>query len=134
MALRSRMPINARGYTKAMVISQTPTGSELLLLAALWKQGASTVREVHEAVVSRRRVGYTTTLKTLQIMMAKGLVVRSERGRFHLYRARYPARRIRIQLIRDLVDRAFEGSGDLFLAHALAMGRRVRPQRGGSDG
>jgi predicted transcriptional regulator len=51
----------------------------------LWRQGASTVREVHEAL--GKNSGYTTTLKLMQLMFEKGLVVGNERYRSHLYEA-----------------------------------------------
>ena len=56
-----------------------PTDGEIAILAVLWRRGASTVREVHEAL--GKDSGYTTTLKLLQLMFEKGLVARNERYR-----------------------------------------------------
>jgi predicted transcriptional regulator len=61
-----------------------PTDAEIAILAVLWRQGASTVREVHDAL--GKDSGYTTTLKLMQLMFEKGLVVRNERYRSHLLR------------------------------------------------
>jgi predicted transcriptional regulator len=60
--------------------NQTP--SELEILQVLWSRGPSTVREVHDAVSAAKQLGYTTVLKLIQIMTAKGLVTRSETQRF----------------------------------------------------
>ena len=66
---------------------QKPTASELEILRVLWSRGPSTVREVHEALSEKRDVGYTTVLKLLQIMTAKGTVRRNETQRAHVYEA-----------------------------------------------
>src|SRR5258707_13534508 len=88
----------------------TPTGAELAVLRVVWARGACTVREVHDAMASSRSVGYTTTLKTLQIMTEKGVTVRDEHRGQHLYRPRHPEAETQRRLVRDLLDRAFGGS------------------------
>jgi len=55
-----------------------PTGAELEILTVLWSRGATTVRDVHEIIASRRPTQYTTVLKQMQVMAEKGLVVRNE--------------------------------------------------------
>jgi BlaI family transcriptional regulator, penicillinase repressor len=104
-----------------------PTQAELEILRVLWKQGPSTVREVHSALDAPRQVGYTTVLKLLQIMSGKGLVARDERERTHVYRAAQPPERTRRQLVSDLVERAFEGSATSLVLHALS-GRKASPE------
>ena len=106
-----------------MPTTPTPTKAELAILRTLWAQGASTVREVHDALAHRRTVAYTTTLKTLQVMTAKGLVVREERGSHHLYRAKHPERQMQRRLVRELLDRAFGGSTAQLVVQALASKR-----------
>ncbi len=69
---------------------QKPTASELEILRVLWERGPSTVREVHEALREKRDLGYTTVLKLLQIMTAKGTVRRNEEQRAHVYEACQP--------------------------------------------
>ncbi len=64
-----------------------PTDAELAILRVLWERGASTVRQVHEALADTRETGYTTTLKLMQIMADKGLVTRNETARTHVYSA-----------------------------------------------
>lgn len=95
-----------------------PTDAEIAILAVLWRQGASTVREVHEAL--GKDIGYTTTLKLMQLMFEKGLVVRNERYRSHLYEARAPKEQTQRQIARDLMKRAFDGSAKSLVLGALA--------------
>ncbi|MFN8094647.1 MAG: BlaI/MecI/CopY family transcriptional regulator [Vicinamibacteria bacterium] len=102
----------------------TPTTAELDVLQVLWKQGPSTVREVHEHVSRERTVGYTTILKQMQVMHEKGLLVRTERFRAHVYEPSVPSGRTRRQLAQSLLVRAFDGSARELLQSALA-GRRV---------
>src|SRR5881394_269718 len=85
-----------------------PTPAELDILAVLWRLGPSTVREVHEALA--KDSGYTTTLKQMQLMTEKGLVVRSERFKSHVYEAGVPKEQTQAQMAADLLTRAFEGS------------------------
>jgi predicted transcriptional regulator len=92
-----------------------PTGAELDILAALWRLGQATVREVHEALGKNN--GYTTTLKQMQLMAGKGLVTRSERFRSHVYEAAVPKEQTQTEIAGDLLKRAFDGS-----ARGLVMG------------
>ena len=62
-----------------------PTDSELEILQVLWDMGEATVREVHETLVETKDCGYTTTLKLMQIMFEKGLVIRDDSSRTHIY-------------------------------------------------
>jgi predicted transcriptional regulator len=68
-----------------------PTEAELAILRVLWELGPSTVRQVHEALAQSRSIGYTTALKLLQVMADKGLVLRDESQRSHVYRPRLTA-------------------------------------------
>jgi predicted transcriptional regulator len=95
-----------------------PTGAEIAILAVLWRHGASTVREVHQAL--GKDSGYTTTLKLMQLMFEKGLVVRNERYRSHLYEARAPKEQTQRQIAGDLMKRAFDGSAKSLVLGALA--------------
>ena len=97
-----------------------PTDAELAILRALWQLGPSTVRDVHQALSASQASGYTTVLKLLQIMTEKGLVVRDESQRAHVYAAALSERRTQRQLLGDLVDRAFGGSSAKLVLHALS--------------
>ena len=96
-----------------------PTVGELEILRVLWDRGPSTVREVHEALSRRKAVGYTTVLKLLQIMTAKGMVSRNEEQRAHVYEARRPADETKRDLADDILQRVFGGSASQLMLHAL---------------
>ncbi len=98
-----------------------PTDAELAILRVLWREGPSTVRAVQEA--SEGGQGYTTVLKLLQIMAAKGLVDRDESRRSHVYRARRPEGETQGRLVDDLMERAFGGSASRLVMQALASKR-----------
>jgi len=100
-----------------------PTDAELAILHVLWEHGASTVREVHDRMADSRAVGYTTTLKMLQVMTKKGLTVRETVRNQHLYRAQLGQRETQRRLLRDLLDRAFGGSVSRLVVQALASNR-----------
>ena len=101
----------------------TPTNAELELLQVLWRNGPQTVREVHEAVRGGRDIGYTTVLKTLQVMAEKGLVTRDESERSHVYEAAVPESAVKRRLVADLLDRAFDGSAAGLVMQALSATR-----------
>jgi BlaI family transcriptional regulator, penicillinase repressor len=98
-----------------------PTEGELELLRVLWDKGSATVRELHDAVIEVRPLGYTSVLKILQIMTDKGLVERTEAGRAHIYRAAATQEETQNQMLRDLSERLFSGSAAQLAMHALAM-------------
>src|ERR1700686_4418092 len=83
-----------------------PSDAELDILAALWRLGPSTVREIHEAL--GKDSGYTTTLKQMELMTEKGLLVRSERFRSHVYEAGAAKEQTQKAIAGDLLKRAFE--------------------------
>src|SRR5215831_755387 len=85
-----------------------PTAAELDILAVLWRMGVATVRNVHEQLGKGR--GYTTTMKQMQVMTDKGLLIRSERFGSHVYEPALPKEQTQKQIAGDLLQRAFEGS------------------------
>jgi predicted transcriptional regulator len=95
-----------------------PTAAELDILAVLWRLGAATVREVHDAL--KKDSGYTTTLKQMQLMLGKGLLIRTERFGVHVYEAGVPKEQTQIQIAGDIMNRAFEGSARTLMMGALA--------------
>jgi BlaI family penicillinase repressor len=104
-----------------------PTPSELEILQILWHRGASTVREIHEVMSESKEVGYTSALKLLQIMTAKGLVTRTEEQRAHVYEAALPAEKTKQQMAADVLQRVFRGSASQLMQHALS-GKRSSKQ------
>jgi predicted transcriptional regulator len=106
-----------------MTTGALPTEAELAILAVLWKRGPCTVREVHEALGREegKGAGYTTTLKQLQVMATKGLVARDESSRSHVYSARVAEARTKRQLVKDLLERVFDGSSAKLALQALSI-------------
>jgi predicted transcriptional regulator len=100
--------------------TQKPTASELEILRVLWERGPSTVREVHQSLSEKKPIGYTSVLKLMQIMTAKGTVRRNEEQRAHVYEAVQPAEKTKRQLALDVLQRVFDGSASELMMHALA--------------
>ena len=95
-----------------------PTPSELEMLRLLWQLGPATARQVHEAAIEARPgMAYANVLRLLQVMHAKGLLSRDESARAHVYAPAQPQDSLQTNLIKDLIHKAFSGSGkDLVLA------------------
>lgn len=87
-----------------------PTDAELEVLNVLWSRDWATVHEVFAEISARRDVGYTTVLKFLQVMLAKGLVQRDESRRKHLYHAVQPRDLARREIVSRFIERAFDNS------------------------
>ena len=100
-----------------------PTDAELEILKVLWRRGPSTVREVFETLGESKTTGYTTVLKTMQIMSEKGLVVRDESERAHRYEPAAPEDETQRRLVGDLLRRAFDGSAKKLVMQALSTER-----------
>lgn len=96
-----------------------PTESELEILQILWSRGLATVREVHEDLGSTKDVGYTTTLKLMQIMHEKGLVKRDDSMRTHVYQAAVNKERTQKHLLGKMIDSLFGGSPTQLVIQAL---------------
>jgi BlaI family transcriptional regulator, penicillinase repressor len=107
--------------TKASESVPRPTESELELLRILWENQPATVRDIYDTLNQERPSGYTTVLKLLQIMTAKGLVVRDEANRAHVYRAAISQDAMQSKILKDLSVRLFSGSAAQLALHALAM-------------
>lgn len=108
----------------ATTANRKPTSSELEILHVLWERGPSTVREVHQTLNEKRPIGYTSVLKLMQIMTAKGTVRRNEEQRAHVYEAMQPEEKTKRQLALDVLQRVFDGSASELMMHALA-GRKA---------
>lgn len=96
-----------------------PTSSELSILTVLWTDGPSTVRQVNEQLNKQRRVGYTNTLKMMQIMHDKGMLKRDESSRSHIYSSAIEPESVKRDLVTQMVDSVFDGSTSELLMHAL---------------
>ena len=103
-----------------------PTDFELDALKVLWDRGPSTAREVHEALRPRRSVGYTTVLKILQLMEEKEMVAVDRSQRSHVYSPRLRRSSTLKNLVRDFVDRAFDGASSEALVHLVESSRGLK--------
>ncbi|SEL54472.1 BlaI/MecI/CopY family transcriptional regulator [Parapedobacter koreensis] len=96
-----------------------PTESELEILQILWEKGESSVRDVHEILLKTKDVGYTTTLKIMQIMHEKGLVNRDSSARTHIYTANVGRESTQQHLLDKMITQVFNGSAARLVMHAL---------------
>ena len=96
-----------------------PTDAELEILQVLWTYGPSTVRFVNEKLKSGRDVGYTTTLKVMQIMTEKGMLKRDKQSRTHVYEANVEEKETKNQLIDKFITTLFDGSTSGMVLQAL---------------
>jgi len=96
-----------------------PTESELEILGVLWERGLASVREVHEVLARNKDVGYTTTLKLMQIMNEKGLVKRDASVKTHIYQAAVSKEKTQKHLLSKMIDGLFGGSSTQLVIQAL---------------
>ncbi len=100
-----------------------PTAAELELLQALWPLGAATARQVHEALqVERPDMAYGAVLRLMQVMHGKGLLIRDDSQRSHIYAPAQPRDALQTSLLKDLLNRAFAGSAKALVLAALKTG------------
>lgn len=104
-----------------------PTESELEILQVLWEHGPSSVRFVNDRLNEEREVGYTTTLKLMQIMAEKGLALRNTESRTHIYKAAVSEAETQKRLLQKFVDTTFRGSAMKLVMQALG-GHHASPE------
>lgn len=108
-----------------------PTDVELSILRTLWELGPATVRQVHEILGADRNLAYTAVLKMMQTMTDKGLLLRNDSERSHIYRPAQAREHTLEHLVDDLLERAFGGSALDLLATTLSsrkLGAREREE------
>ena len=105
-----------------------PTEAELEVLQVLWRAGPATVRTVNDRLNEKRRIGYTTTLKTMQIMTEKGMLHRDEQGRSHIYTPSQQEQETQKVLLDRILERAFGGSAAKLVMGALRGGEASRQE------
>lgn len=100
-----------------------PTAAELELLQVLWPLGAATARQVHETMqLERPGLAYGAVLRLMQVMHGKGLLVRDDSQRSHVYAPAQPRDALQTSLLQDLLQRAFAGSAKALVLAALKTG------------
>ncbi len=96
-----------------------PTASELSILQLLWSKGPLSVKDVHEALDHKKPVVYTSTLKTMQVMMERGMLDRTLEGRKHIYQAAIAQTATQDKLLDSFLDKTFGGSAKKLVMRAL---------------
>jgi BlaI family transcriptional regulator, penicillinase repressor len=95
---------------------QKPTESEMEILQVIWEKNQASVREVHETLLHHKDIGYTTTLKLMQIMHEKGLLARDDSFRTHIYKPALTQEKAQKHLLNRMINTLFSGSpADLVL-------------------
>jgi BlaI family transcriptional regulator, penicillinase repressor len=97
----------------------TLTPQELAIMKIVWKAGQATVREVYEALRVQRKVAYTTILTMMKILEGKGYLSRDSEERAHVYRPTRPEQTVVRSMVRDFIDRVFNGSAQPLLLHLV---------------
>jgi BlaI family transcriptional regulator, penicillinase repressor len=121
----TKMVVYSSGNYFAMAAKYVkPTESELEILNILWGKNVATVRDVHEELAKVKDVGYTTTLKLMQIMHEKGLVKRDESMRTHVYQAAVNKEKTQRHLLDKMIDSLFGGSSTQLVLQALGSGEQ----------
>lgn len=116
-------------YEKIRMIMQKPTDSELEILQVLWEQGPLTVRQVNEQLNEERRVGYTTTLKIMQIMTDKGMLTRDTTARSHIYSPALQPGEVQNTILDHVLRTVFRGSTSSLVLQALGNHNTSRKEK-----
>ncbi|MCF7957536.1 MAG: BlaI/MecI/CopY family transcriptional regulator [Phycisphaerae bacterium] len=106
-----------------------PTDGELEVLRVLWDNGPSTVKQVHEAINKTKPIGYTTTLKVMQVMLEKGLLIRNDSKYRHIYTPAVSEEMTQGQLLTDFLDKAFSGSAEKLVMQLMSAKKLSAKER-----
>jgi BlaI family transcriptional regulator, penicillinase repressor len=99
--------------------SPTLTGQELEIMKIVWERDSVTVRDVYEALLERRKVAYTTVMTMMKILEQKKYLKKSQAERAHVYRPSQPKRLVIGAMVREFIDRVFNGSAEPLLVHLV---------------
>jgi predicted transcriptional regulator len=97
----------------------TLTPPELVIMKIVWRLGSVTVRDVYEALRARRRVAYTTVMTMMNILETKGYLKKDTQDRAYRYRPARPERSVIHAMVREFVDRVFDGASRPLLLHLV---------------
>ena len=109
--------------------SSQPTEVEMQILRILWELGPSPVREIHRRLEAAKGTSYSTTVKMLAVMLEKGLVARNEQAQPHVYKAVLTREGAGKRLVRDLIDKVYDGSAHSLVLQALSTQRATQEER-----
>lgn len=107
--------------------THSPTPVELAILRVFWERGPATVRQVHDALRPERDTGYSTTLKMVQVMTEKGLLLKDDSVKPQVFRTARAREQTQVQLLDELIQRAFGGSAANLVLRA-ASANRITPE------
>jgi BlaI family penicillinase repressor len=102
---------------------------ELAVMKIVWRLEEESVREVYETLRKRRPVAYTTVMTMMGTLEAKGFLKKRAEGRAFRYRPARPEERVITSLVREFVDRVFDGASRPLLAHLVTEGRLTKEER-----
>jgi predicted transcriptional regulator len=106
----------------------TLTPQELAIMKAVWRKEETTVRDVYEALRESRPIAYTTVMTMMRILQEKGYLIKVAQERAHVYRPTRPRQQVIGAMLRDFVDRVFDGASDALLVH-LAKDNTLTPKQ-----
>ncbi len=109
-------------------MSKKPTESELAVLTRLWDKGPQTVRQIHDKIVESKPIGYTTTLKIMQIMFEKGLLTREKTGKSHLYSPAVTRESTQVSMIDKMLTTVFKRSASQLVMQALGNNKASKKE------
>jgi predicted transcriptional regulator len=107
----------------------TLTPQELAIMKVVWRLKETTVRDVHGALQSTRPVAYTTVMTMMRILEEKGYLKKTVADRAHVYRPAKPRHQVVGAMVKDFVDRVFDGASDALLVHLARDNRLTERQR-----
>jgi len=99
--------------------SPTLTEQELEIMKIVWDRESVTVRDVYEALLERRKVAYTTVMTMMKILEQKGRLKKTQAERAYVYRAAQPKGQVIGAMVREFVNRVFNGSAEPLLVHLV---------------
>jgi BlaI family transcriptional regulator, penicillinase repressor len=99
--------------------STTLTPQELELMKIVWQNGEVTVRDVYETLLERRKIAYTTVMTMMRVLEKKGHVKAKRGNRAFVYRPARPERQVMRSMVREFIDRVFNGSAQPLLVHLV---------------
>ena len=106
----------------------TLTPQELAIMKVVWRNEDVTVRDVHDALSAQRPIAYTTVMTLMRILQEKGYLTRATTEKAHVYRAARPRQQVVGAMVRDFLDRVFDGASDALLVH-LARDNKLTPKQ-----
>ena len=107
----------------------TLTPQELAIMKVVWERESATVRDVYEALREKRTIAYTTVMTMMKILEEKGHLTKTVVDRAHVYTAAEPRQQVVGAMVREFVDRVFDGAADGLLLHLAKDNKLTAKQR-----